>query len=87
MSDLIELLDTIHKYNERMKITEDSSEAEKLRNRLMNLCNTPKDECLKLQNEISEFMQSDASEEDKKMVSGYTESLLMICNAINEGLL
>lgn len=42
------------------------------------------DEWLELQNEVREFLKS-ATEEDKEVLRGYTESLSMICSAIRKG--
>lgn len=42
-------------------------------------------EILELDREIEEFFQSDEPEEDKQELRGYTESFVMICNAIREG--
>ncbi len=62
------------------------TEAEKLRSKILAK-NKMKEEYLTLQEEIKNFMKSDASNEDKKMLRGYTESLSMICSAINEKLI
>ena len=43
-------------------------------------------EWLDLQKEVREFLKT-ATEEDRKLIGGYTESLCMICSAIKEGLL
>ena len=43
-------------------------------------------EWLDLQKEVREFLKT-ATEEDRKLIGGYTESLCMICSAIEEGLL
>lgn len=83
MADLKGLLKDIDEYNKKYTITENSSEAEKLRHRLMN-GKKSKDEWLQLRSDVREFFQSDASEEDKRMLMGYTESLSMICSAIED---
>ncbi len=44
-----------------------------------------KDEYLKLENDVKKFISSNVSDEDKRKVGEYTESLSMICNAIREG--
>ena len=62
------------------------TEAEKLIYRMTHGKLT-KDEYLNLEQDVKDFIASDASEEDKRAVGGYTESLSMICNAIREGLL
>lgn len=61
------------------------TEGEKLRNRIMFTDFKSNDEVLELEKEVEAFFQSDASNEDKKLVGGYTESLGMICSAIREG--
>ena len=43
-----------------------------------------KEEWLQLRSDVRAFFQSDASEEDKRMLMGYTESLSMICSAIED---
>lgn len=86
MEQLSGLLKEIHKYNSKYKITDRSSEAEKLRFELMQK-NLSADECLELQRKVKFFLESDASEKDKQMVTGYTESLYMLCSAIKDNLL
>lgn len=86
MADIKGLLKDIEEYNKKYSINENSSEAEKLRYRLMN-GEKSKEEWLQLREEVRAFFKSDASEEDKRMLMGYTESLSMICSAIeNYGL-
>lgn len=70
----------------REKWENPQTEAEKLIYRMTHGKKT-NDEYLKLQQDVRAFMASDALEEDKRAVMGYTESLSMICNAIREGLL
>ena len=41
-----------------------------------------KEEWLQLREDVRAFFESDASEEDKKMLRGYTETLAMMCSAI-----
>ena len=83
MADLKGLLKNIDEYKKIYTITEKSSEAEKLRHRIMN-GKKSKDEWLQLRSDVRAFFQSDASEEDKRMLMGYTESLSMICSAIED---
>lgn len=83
MADLKGLLKDIDEYNKKYTITEKSSEAEKLRHRIMN-GKKSKEEWLQLRSDVRTFFQSDASEEDKRMLMGYTESLSMICSAIED---
>ena len=83
MADIKGLLKDIEEYNNKFAITENSSEAEKLRYRLMN-GKKNKEEWLQLREDVRAFFKSDASEEDKRMLMGYTESLSMICSAIED---
>lgn len=83
MADIKGLLKDIEEYNKKFAITENSSEAEKLRYRLMN-GKKNKEEWLQLREDVRAFFKSDASEEDKRVLMGYTESLSMICSAIED---
>ena len=83
MADIKGLLKDIEEYNKKFAITENSSEAEKLRYRLMN-GKKNKEEWLQLREDVRAFFKSDASEEDKRMLMGYTEPLSMICSAIED---
>ena len=86
--DLAKMREAIRTYNEKYHVDENSSYAEKLREKLTsNERQLSKQEYLDLSKEIDAFFASDAPEEDKKMLSGYTESLLMICSAIEQGLI
>lgn len=68
--------------NERLK--NPKTEGDKLSNKIFANFKS-NDEVLELEKEVQSFFQSDASDEDKKLVGGYTESLGMICSAIREG--
>lgn len=59
------------------------TEAEKFRNEIMSSGKTD-EEWLALQKKVREFLKT-ATEEDKEVLRGYTESLSMICNGIREG--
>ncbi len=83
MGHLDDLLGFIHEYEKKYNISEDSSEAEKLRFRITHGDKT-KDEWMAVRQEVRDFMESGASEEDKKMVQGYTEMLSMLCSAIEK---
>ena len=83
MADIKGLLKDIEEYNKKFAITENSSEAEKLRYRLMN-GKKNKEEWLQLREDVRAFFKSDAPEEDKRMLMGYTESLSMMCSAIED---
>ena len=80
------MLKSIAEYKKRYDITENSSTAEKLVYELSKKHNT-NNEYLELQKKVKFFLESDASEKDKQMVMGYTESLSMICSAIKNNLL
>ena len=70
----------------REKWENPQTEAEKLIYRMTHGKKT-NEEYLELQQDVRKFLASDALEEDKRAVGGYTESLCMICSAIREGLL
>ncbi len=81
MERLNKLLQVVKEQNSKYTITEESSDAEKLRFELLQK-GLSKQECLELQEKVVKFLNSDASESDKQMILGYTESLSMICSAI-----
>lgn len=83
MVDINELLKDIEEYNKKYAITENSSEAEKLRHRLMN-GKQSKEEWLQLREDVRSFLKSDVPEKEKEMLLGYTESMSMICSAIED---
>lgn len=83
MADIKGLLEDIKEYNEKYTITEESSEAEKLVARMQEKKYTRED-FFEVEEEVKAFLKSDISEEDKRMVLGYTESLSMLCSAIRE---
>ena len=85
MDNLSDLVQIARKQKE--KIENPSSYAEELVVKLTTNGNMTHQECFDLRDEIDDFMKSDASEEDKKMVSQYTESLVMICSAIEQHLI
>lgn len=84
MVDIEGLLKDIAEYNEKYTITEKSSEADKLIAKMREKKHT-KEEFFLMEEEVSAFLKSDASEADKQKVLGYTESLSMLCAAIREG--
>ena len=84
MADIKGLLKEIEEYKKKYTITENSSEAEKLVARIQEK-KYSKEEFFKVEEEVRAFLKSDVSEEDKRMVLGYTEPLCMICSAIREG--
>ena len=86
MNDIKDLLKFIREYEKKFQITEDSTKAEILRAKLLkSKIDLSEAEYLQLEIEVGEFLKSDASKEEKEMILGYTESLVMICNAIREG--
>ena len=86
MADINKIKRAISEYEKKFSITEQSSDAEKLRAKLIKK-GLSKDDCLRLEEEVIAFLKSDASEKDKEMIISYTESLSMICSAIREGLI
>ena len=79
-----EFMKIVREHNEWRRHPERWTEAERLREEIMS-SNKTNEEWLALQEEVREFFQSDASEEDKQLVQGYTEALSMICSAIRAG--
>ena len=86
MAEINKLNKSMSEYEKRFSITDKSSDAEKLRAKLMRK-GLSKDDCLKLEEEVIDFLKSDASESDKEMIKGYTEALSMICSAIKDNIL
>lgn len=86
MEQLNKLLQVVKEYDTKYSITEESSDAEKLRFELLKK-GLSKQECLELQKKVIEFLNSDAPKSDKQMILGYTESLSMICSAIKKDIL
>lgn len=74
----------VRESNEWRKHPEKWTEAEQLRERIVS-GQKSSEEWLRLREDVRRFFQSDAFESDKKMLRGYTESLGMICSAIEEG--
>ena len=73
------------RYNKRCDNPQ--TEAERLVYEIMgNKKRKTNQEWLDLQKEVQEFLKT-ATEEDRNLIGGYTESLCMICSAIKEGLL
>ena len=61
------------------------TEVDKLIERILSRERKSKEELLQLEKDVRDFFRSDASDEDKRKLSGYTEGLSMICCAIREG--
>lgn len=83
MTQIKEMLRDIHAYEEK-KSLERKTEAGKLVERIMSKKKT-NEEWMKLKKDVNDFLISDAPDEDKRMLRGYTETLSMVCNAIEEG--
>lgn len=83
MGQLDDLLIEIRKYNKKYEITENSSEADKLRHKIMHVNHTD-EEYLALQEELKAFIASNPPEEELERLEGCGESLAMICSAIRE---
>lgn len=81
MSDMKTFIKMVKEENRKRK-AKPKTKAEELKWKILQ--SKTNDEYLKVQQEVKEFFVSDASEEDKEMLSGYTESLNMICSAIKE---
>lgn len=79
-----EFMKIVRETNEKNRHPECWTEAERLCNEIM-IRKKSKEEYFKLEEEVKVFLKSDVSEEDKQMVRGYMESLVMICSAIREG--
>lgn len=84
MADIKGLLKNIEEYKREYTITEKSSEAKKIIAKIQEK-KYSKEEYFEIEDEVIAFLKSDVSEEEKRIVLGYTESLYMICSAIREG--
>lgn len=71
MTSLSELLDAIHEFNAKIGHDKDW---EKLRDRIMS-SNASKEYWFKLLDDVEAFFSSNAPEEEKKQLRGYTERL------------
>nr|DAZ43250.1 MAG TPA: hypothetical protein [Caudoviricetes sp.] len=78
-----EFMKIVREKNEWYKHPEKWTEAEKLRERIMS-GKKSKEEWLQLREDVRAFIASDAPEEDKAMLGGYTETLVMMCSAIED---
>lgn len=76
-----EFMKIVREKNEWYRHPEKWTEAEKLRERIMS-GKKSKEEWLQLREDVRAFFESDVSEEDKEMLRGYTETLAMMCSAI-----
>lgn len=81
MYSLNELVDYIHK-----KPIGHTQEWEKLRDRIYSPDHTAKS-LRKLSGDIKDYFESDAPEEDKKKLMGYTEGLAILMDAVRKGLI
>ena len=78
-----EFMKFVREKNEFQRHPEKWNEAEKLRELIMS-GKKNKEEWLQLREEVRDFFESDAPEEDKGMLRGYTETLVMVCSAIDD---
>ena len=78
-----EFMKIVREKNEWRRHPEKWTEAEKLRERIMS-GKKSKEEWLQLREDVRAFFESDAPEEDKAMLGGYTETLVMMCSAIED---
>ena len=83
MTDIKELRKKIREYERKYTVTENSSEADKLIAKIREK-KYSKEDYFETEKAVSDFMKSDASEEDKQKVRGYTESLYMMISAIRD---
>ena len=74
----------LNRIEEHQKTYDASDRAKDLAKRMMRKYDNDQD-YLKIEKEVVEYLQSDASETDKNYVRGYSESLYMMCTAIKEG--
>ena len=76
-------------YEKMIQITDDFTEAEKLRARLLIMLNgsKTKEEIVKLHEDICSFLKSNPSEADKEMVLKYSESLAILYDAVKKELM
>lgn len=73
----------VRERNEWQRHPEKWTDAEKLRERIMS-GKKSKEEWLQLREDVRTFLASDAPETDKEMLGGYTETLVMMCSAIED---
>lgn len=81
-----EFMKIVREKNEWHSHPERWTEVEKIRERIIT-SGKSKDEYLELREEVRRFLKSDASEEDKKMLLGYTELLQMACSTVEQDIL
>ena len=76
-------------YEKMIQITDDFTEAEKLRARLLIMLNgsKTKEEIVKLHEDICSFLKSNPSEDDKAMVLKYSESLAILYDDVKKELM
>lgn len=84
MSDMQEFMKIVRACNEKWG-KPPTTKAEELKKRIFKSEKTNED-WLELKKDVLVFYQSDAPEEEKEMLSKYTETLNMVCSAIEEGI-
>lgn len=82
-----EFMKVVRETNEKRKYPENWTKVEHLINRIMGCGKLTNNEILVLRNDVREFFASNASDEEKRKLSGYTEALSMVCAAVDDGLL
>ena len=89
MIDISAIREFNKNYEKMIHITDDFTEAEKLRARLLIMLNgsKTKEEIVKLHEDICSFFKSNPSEVDKAMVLKYSESLAILYDAVKRGLI
>lgn len=81
-----EFMTIVRETNTKRQHPENWTKVEHLINRIMGCGKLTNEEILVLREEVRQFFTSDASDEDKRKLSGYTEALSMVCAAIDDGL-
>lgn len=79
-----ETLKAAREYKKKYDPEINPTEANKLSARMMRYYKT-KQEYFDVEKDVQAFLKSDASEEDKDLIRGQAEALVMVLNAIREG--
>lgn len=77
------------RYRKELEIRSDSTEAEKLKSRIIAIMHrkSTKDEIVDLNNDISRFLKGNPSKSDKDMILKYSETVAILYDAVEKGLL
>lgn len=81
MDNVTELLQSISEHKEKFTISENSSTAEKIRNKIM-LGKKSNDDWLNLQDEVRKYIATNPPKEEIEILNSCCEMLTMICSAI-----